>query len=174
MIVGTRLVPVVSVLALTLLSALPWGLAPEARFVLPLIPVAAIHFWVVRGADRISEATVFLDGLLLDVLTNGPLGFWSLIYLTGYGTSLMLARRARLLSLGGTAAHLIVVTVLAAVIWVVSSLYALEIADWRPLAVASLAAAAAYPVVALLMSLLDIGDYASPSPATGRQGTPRA
>lgn len=169
----TRFVPTVSVVALTLLSALPWGLAPEVRFVLPLIPVAVIHFWVMHGNDRISEGTVFLDGLMLDVLTSGPLGFWSLIYLTGYATSLSMARRARLLRLGGWAALMIVVTVLAAVIWAVSSLYAFEIADWRPLAVASLVAAGTYPVVALLMTLLDAGEDERPATAVRSQGVPR-
>ncbi len=165
-----KLVPALSVIALTLVSALPWGLAPEIRFVLPLIPVAAIHFWVVRGPDRVSEAFVFLDGLMLDVLTSGPLGFWSIIYLAGYAVSLMLARRARRVRAGGWAALVIVVAVLAGAIWGVSSLYAFEVADWRPLVVASLAAALSYPLVALVMSLVDPGDGSALRRPPGTQG----
>lgn len=154
--------PPASVGLVALLSALPWGLSPEIRFVMPLIPFVAIHFWIVRDEEAFGEWFVFSAGLMLDVLTNGPLGFWSIVYLIGYALSTMLAEQARTRPLGGWAALVVVVSCLAVVEWAVSSLYFLELMDWRPLALAALFAAAAYPVLALVLGLA--------FDATGRRG----
>lgn len=159
------LFPSLVIAALTLLSALPWGLPPEIRFVLPLLPLAAIHYGIVRGSGRVAEWYVFLVGLTLDVLTNGPLGYWPALYLTGYGLSTLLAPRARQLKFGGWASLVIVTACLSVVIWAVSSLYFFEIADWRPLAIASFAAAAMYPLIAGFFLMLDVpGDTSAGLP----------
>lgn len=147
--------PAVVIAFLTLISALPWGLPPEIRFVLPLLPLVAIHYWIVRGTARIAEWFVFLAGLTLDVLTNGPLGYWSIMYLGGHALSTMLAPRARALRFGGWASLMVVTAALSVVIFAVTSLYAFEIADWRPLVIAAFAAASAYPVLAGLLSLFE-------------------
>ena len=64
----SKIVAPFSVVALTVLSALPWGVAAESRFVLPLLPVVAIHYWVLREhAQMVPEWFVFACGLLLDV-----------------------------------------------------------------------------------------------------------
>jgi rod shape-determining protein MreD len=156
----STILPAAVIAFLTLVSALPWGLPPEIRFVLPLLPLVAIHYWIVRGTGRVAEWFVFASGLTLDVLTNGPLGYWSIMYLTGYLFSTLLAPRARLLRFGGWASLVLVTACLSVAVWAVSSLYSFEIADWRPLVIASFAAACIYPVLAGLLSLFE--------PATSR------
>lgn len=146
--------PAISVALLTLLSALPWGLPPEIRFVLPLIPIIGIHFWITRAQGLLSEWFVFACGLLLDVLTNGPLGFWSGMYLLAFVFSTLAGPRARQLPLGGWATFVLIASVLAVTEWAVSSVYYLELADWRPLAVAAFAAVVLYPPVAFLLAVL--------------------
>lgn len=144
-----------SIAVLTVLAALPWGLPPQGRFVLPLIPLIAIHFWTLADQNRVPEWFVFATGLTLDVLTNGPLGFWSLIYLLGYVLSSLTAASSRRIRFGGWPTFAAVVSILAAAEWAASSLYYFEAADWWPLVLAVIAAVVAYPVLAGLLGLLD-------------------
>ena len=82
MSVAGRLVPALSVAVLVMVAVLPWGLPPDGRFVLPLLPFIAIHYWTSRHPEKLAEWVPFAAGLTVDVLSNGPLGYWSLIYLT--------------------------------------------------------------------------------------------
>ncbi len=50
-----RLGPTLPVLALVLVAALPWGLPPEGRFFLPLIPFVAVHYWALRHPAALPD-----------------------------------------------------------------------------------------------------------------------
>jgi rod shape-determining protein MreD len=132
MIWARRFAPIGSIAVLTVLAALPWGLPAEDRFFLPLLPVIAIHFWTLRHDAWIPEWLVFLAGLAVDVLTQGPLGYWSLIYLVAHLAatfSAPYAGQGSLSRLGLLGLALALVTALA---WLVSSIYFLELADAGP------------------------------------------
>ena len=152
MVTFSKIVAPVSVAALTVLSALPWGVPAESRFVLPLLPVVAIHYWVLRDhADVVPEWFVFLCGLLLDVLTNGPLGFWSMIYLFAYGLATLSRPWAREGVFARWLLLLAALAIMSTCAWIISSVYAVEIVDWQPFAWGALAAGLAHPVLALLL-----------------------
>ena len=144
-----QLFPGLSVVLLTLLSALPWGLPSEARFFLPLLPYTAIHFWAVRRPNLMPEWLVFAAGLATDVLTHGPLGFWSLIFLIGY---IMVHLTGRL-PFEGVAARWInfcaTLLVLSVAQWLIASVYFLDFVEWTPLLRSSVAAALLYPLIGL-------------------------
>jgi rod shape-determining protein MreD len=146
-----NMLPFGSVAVLTVLAALPWGLPTEDRFFLPMLPVVAIHYWALRRHQALPEWSVFLAGLLLDVFTHGPLGYWPLIYLSAYTLGVLqvtAGRKSQLLRLALFAASLAVVATLG---WAIASLFFFEIADWRPYARgASLAALGAIVIVPLL------------------------
>lgn len=88
------LMPVASVAALTIVAILPWGLPTVDRFVLPLLPVVAIYYWTLDRDAWLPEWSIFLAGLLLDVLTQGPLGYWALVYLVAYVIAVYCSRFA--------------------------------------------------------------------------------
>ncbi len=149
-----RMAPVGSIALLTILAALPWGLPANDRFFLPLLPVIAIHFWTLRHDAWVPEWIVFLAGLSLDVLTQGPLGYWALIYLVAHLIATFsvpfaaLGSAPRFLLLG------IAIVAVTIVSWAVSSLYFFEIADWRPYAAgAGLAGLSALFLVPILHAL---------------------
>lgn len=150
-----HVVPAITVAVLALVAVLPWGLPPDGRFVLPLLPFIAIHYWASRHPDRLSEWAPFAAGLSVDVLSNGPLGYWSLIYLAGY----MIAVEAHLVRGTGPWGRWLVfltsLVVLVAAAWGIASLYYLELAAWRPFAWAALMAGLAYPAFALILRSLD-------------------
>ena len=124
--------PIGSLAVLTLIAALPWGLPSDNRFFLPLLPVVAIHYWSLRHGALIPEWGVFLAGLVLDILTLGPLGYWALIYLAAH----MIALVSAPLASRGPASRLVLFGLalisVAATAWVVSSVYALEPVDVGP------------------------------------------
>jgi len=52
------------------------GVAPT-----PIIPLVIVFFWSVYGPDYLPPFSVFIIGLLQDLLTGGPLGLWPAVYL---------------------------------------------------------------------------------------------
>lgn len=148
--------PVGSIALLTVIAALPWGLPSQDRFFLPLLPVVAIHYWTLRHDALIPEWFVFLAGLSLDVLTHGPLGYWSLIYLVAYITAVMSAPFALRAGTGVRLALLgLALTIVALTGWAVASIYFFELADWRPYAAGVAFAAAGALVLLPLLRAFD-------------------
>jgi rod shape-determining protein MreD len=68
------LVALSMIVSMLLLAApRPFGPVPA-----PLLPVMVLHFWTVARPGLIPAPLVFLTGILLDLLTGAPLGFWAL------------------------------------------------------------------------------------------------
>ena len=146
----------ISIAVLTLLAALPWGLPTEDRFFLPLLPVVAVHYWALRRPELLPEWFVFLAGLVLDVFTHGPLGYWPLVYLMAYALGVLGSEAGRAsvyVRLGLFAVSLFVVTVLS---WGIASVYYLEMLDWVPYARGAAFAALAALVVIPILHLIDV------------------
>ena len=157
-------VPFLSVALLTVLAALPWGLPTQERFFLPMLPVVAIHYWALRKPGALPEWSVFLAGLLLDVFTHGPLGYWPLIYLFAYLLGVLgqtAGSKHQVIRLILFAASLACVAALG---WAVASIYFLEFADWRPYVRGAALSLAAATVIVPVLHLLD-------APALRREDT---
>lgn len=145
------LLPALIVAGLTLLAAAPWGLEGGARFIMPLLPFLAIGQFALRGRDVVQPGLVFASGLTLDVLTHGPLGFWSLVFLAGFLLAQSFTgprwatRIGRWLAFAGAMAGVVLVQ------WLVTSLYFMELAELRPLLIAGLVVIAVQPLVMLVL-----------------------
>lgn len=165
-----NILPFGSVAVLTVLAALPWGLPTEDRFFLPMLPVVAIHYWALRRHQALPEWSVFLAGLLLDVFTHGPLGYWPLIYLSAYTLGVLeetAGRKSQLLRLALFAASLALVAVFG---WAIASLFFFEVADWRPYARGAGLAALAAIVIVPLLHILDTPEGAMDNQPLQRGG----
>ena len=142
------ILPALSVLFAVFSTAVPWGLPADATFILPLVVVMMVFCWrVLPGAD-LSPIAAMLLGLLTDVMSGGPLGFWALMALIGA-------------TAGGRAPKLIdgqdmnrlwlvwgaVACGVAGLCWLIASLYFLRWIDWWPIAFGALASIALFPVV---------------------------
>ncbi len=151
-----RVIPALTIIVTTILVALPWGMAAENRFFLPLLPLIVIHYWTLRRPELVAEWWVFLAGLSVDILTNGPIGYWALIYLLGFAAaqlSTQLSGDGLLAKWGLSGVTLMGLTAIA---WAVSSLYHFEFADWWPYASAAVAAALIYPVFGVVLRGLSL------------------
>ncbi len=149
------LIPGVTLALATLLAVLPWGLSSDTRFLLPLLPFAVIHLWAVRQPALMPEWLVFLSGLATDVLTHGPLGFWSLVFLLG----LVLAHVIRTNGAWGNGGRWLhfcaTLVVLALAQWVIAAAYFMSAIDWRPFLAAAFVAALIYPLLGVLLGPLE-------------------
>jgi rod shape-determining protein MreD len=140
--------PVVSILFAIFATAIPWGLPVDATFILPLVVVMMIFCWRTVPEAVLAPATALLLGLLTDVMTGGPLGFWALIALV----AALAGDKARVLDDGRSLKAIwIAWSVLAALLglfgWLLASLfYTRWLALW-PIAVGVLASIALFPVV---------------------------
>ena len=134
-------VPTLAIVAAMAVACAPWGAPEGARFVMPLLPYMAAHVFIVRGAGMVPSPVVFLAGLVMDLATLGPLGFWSFVYLFAVLVARLLAGSlnetagGRLVVLGCVVAALVVVQIGLA------SLYRLEWVDWQGVAAGTVIAA---------------------------------
>ncbi|MBS0234646.1 MAG: rod shape-determining protein MreD [Proteobacteria bacterium] len=124
--------PVASVAILTVVAILPWGLPVEDRFVLPLLPIVAIMYWTLDRDAWLPEWAVFLAGLMLDVLTQGPLGYWALIYLVAYIAAVFVSHLRFETALGRFGAFAGAIIGVTAFAWLAASVYFLKVLDWEP------------------------------------------
>lgn len=67
-------------LAGVLVLVLPLRLG-EGALPTPIIPLVVVFFWSIYSPDFMPSPSVFLIGLLQDLLTGGPLGLWAMVYL---------------------------------------------------------------------------------------------
>ena len=160
------LFPGATVLAAAVLVLLPWGVGDQANFVLPLVPLLALHYWGLRRPELIPAVLAFGTGLAVDVIMHGPVGFWALLFLA----ALAMARAEQEFAsrsgwFGRLALTGLALATIAVLEWIIGSIYYFQQLEWRVLMVAALAALAVYPVLALLLMPIDrMFDNARPRP----------
>lgn len=146
-----RAIPAVTIILMTIMVALPWGVSSEHRFLLPLLPLIVIHYWTMRRPDVIADWWVFAAGLSLDILSHGPLGFWALIYLLGAASARLTSAMVEDGPLIKWAIAAVTFAGLAAIGWCVSTLFYFEMVDWRPYLTATVIASLLYPMIGLVL-----------------------
>jgi rod shape-determining protein MreD len=140
--------PVLSVLFAVLATGVPWGLPADATFILPLVVVMMVFCWRVLPGAHLQPYVAALLGLLADVMSGGPLGFWALMALTGaiaggLTPALGDGQDMKRLWLAWAAVAVLV----AGLSWLIASLYFLRWIDAWPIAFGALASVALFPVV---------------------------
>jgi rod shape-determining protein MreD len=144
----SRILPAVSVLFAVLASAVPWGLPADATFILPLVVVMMVFCWKALPGSVLPPYVAMLLGLLADITSGGPLGFWALMCLIGATAG----ARAHSLTDGRDMGRLWVVWAgvacfVGTVGWLLASLYFLSWIDWWPIAVGASASILLFPIV---------------------------
>jgi rod shape-determining protein MreD len=147
-----KLLPSLTILVAVLATAVPWGLPADATFVLPLVVVMMVFCWRAIEGAYLPPIAVVLLGLLTDVTTGGPLGYWGLIALL---VSSIAWRTQFITDRWGSGVlwlvWVVAVSVLAGFGWLLASLYFFRWVDWRPILIGAAASAVLFPHV---MSLL--------------------
>jgi rod shape-determining protein MreD len=144
----STILPALSVLFAVFAAAVPWGLPADATFILPLVVVMMVFCWRALPGTVLPAYLAMLLGLLTDVTSGGPLGFWALMCLIAATAG----NRAPSLSDGRDLGRLWLVWAIVAVGvallgWLLASLYFLRWIDWWPITFGGLASIALFPVV---------------------------
>jgi rod shape-determining protein MreD len=148
--------PLLTVVVVVVLSALPWGGGNELRIFLPMLPLAMVHFWSARCPHLMPATGVFSVGLFLDLLTQSPLGYYALLALTiGLVTSQLFDRRVFHSQFGRLIIALFMFVGTSACAWILASLYVYSMQPITPYVTAFLILAASYPFVVILLNALD-------------------
>ena len=142
------ILPALSVLFAVFATAVPWGLPADATFILPLVVVMMVFCWRALPGTVLPPYLAMLLGLLTDITSGGPLGFWALMALIAASAG----GRAPSLTDGRDLSRLWLVWagvagVVASFGWLLASLYFLRWIDWWPIAFGALASIALFPVV---------------------------
>jgi rod shape-determining protein MreD len=143
--------PAFSVLLAALAIAVPWGLPADATFILPLVLVMMVFCWRTMPDVVLSPLVAMLLGLLADVMSGGPLGFWALMTLIaasvgGWARSLGEDRNLSNLSTLWLV-WIGLVTGLSVLGWLIASAYFFRWIDWWPIVFGALASIVLFPVV---------------------------
>lgn len=144
----TNLLPALSVLFAVVATAVPWGLPADATFVLPLVVVMMVFCWRAIPGTALHPAGAVGLGLLADLMSGGPLGYWALMCLI----AATVGRRAGALKESqDVGIHWLIWTVLVSLLgvlgWLLASLYYFRWIDWWPIAFGVVVSIALFPIV---------------------------
>ena len=144
----TRFLPAFSVLIGVIATAVPWGLPADATFILPLLVVMMVFCWRAIPGTELHPAAAAVLGLLADLLSGGPLGFWALMCLVAATVGLKPGSfRERRDIWTEWLAWTALICLLGLFGWLLASLYYLRWIDWWPIAFGVVTSIVFFPVV---------------------------
>jgi rod shape-determining protein MreD len=157
--------PAITALIAALFAILPFGAGDTVRAGLSFAPLMVIHYWSARRPQLLPVPLIFALGLVVDVLTHGPLGFWALMALAAAAAAHgEIAMTGQSTATGRAAVYAITMVMLAALSFGIASGYSGQLIDGQPMLLAALAAIVLYPVMAALLMPIDrLWDIQRPS-----------
>lgn len=141
-------VPSIILFLAVFVAAVPWVLPAAAGFILPLLLIIFVFLLTIQRKQALPAVSVFAAGLLMDVLTAGPLGYWAIIFLLTHTLANFYAKRAgnpRFAKLW--VAFAMTALTISLFGWILASLYFLRLIDWQPMLIGGAVAVALFPVV---------------------------
>ncbi len=149
--------PSLATFLLVLLSVTPLPI-PSYGEVAPVLPMIAVYYWATHRPDLLPFSVVFVAGFLLDVLTGGPLGLHSFVFLI---CQFLVVTQRRLL-VGQPFLFLwvgfVVVALLGAFLeWLAFGIYANDIQSLGPPLVSALITMALFPMISWLLLQMQRG-----------------
>lgn len=157
MILVRAVLPIIVVIAASLLAALPWGIAGSLQATLPMLVAGLVYLWNVRRPSAVPNIVAFAAGIGLDAVTQGPLGYWPLVFLAASACAALAREMLRNPEgynvLVHAAAYLAAMASLAALAWGLRSLFDLSPVGADVVVVALATSAVAYPLLGGLVAL---------------------
>jgi len=141
-------VPALSVFVAVLATTVPWGLPADATFAPPLIVMTMIFCWRALPGTVFPSYLALLLGLLTDILSGGPLGFWALMALIAANAGARAPSPAD--AQDRNRLWLFWACVAAAIgllAWLLGSLYVVRLIDAWPIAFGACVSILLFPVV---------------------------
>jgi rod shape-determining protein MreD len=125
------ILPSVLVMLAVMVAIIPWSGTPGTGIALLVMPYMVAHLFLSRGTWFVPSPLLFFAGLVVDLTSDGPLGFWALIYLFGALIARQLTVGLHDTVIGRVSGILLIVFALAAAQVGVASAYQLDWVDWH-------------------------------------------
>ena len=125
----------------------------EGAVPMPLLPLLVVYFWSIYSPSYLPSVSVFIIGMLQDLLLGGPLGLWASIYL--FVQFLVLTQRSYFYGRDQTVVWMgfgVASALAALILWLVMSMMSGLILPVGKLALQVVATFAIYPVIAVLFA----------------------
>lgn len=120
--------------AAVVVAAVPWALPSSAGFILPLLLIILVFLLTLKRSSELPTISVFVAGLLMDILTAGPLGYWAIVFLVTHTITLLYSRHRRSTGFGKLWFVFAGVAAAASISgWALASLYYVRFIDWQPM-----------------------------------------
>ena len=143
------IVPSLVLFLAVVVAAVPWVLPAAASFILPLLLIIFVFLLTIQHKRDLPTVSVFVAGLLMDVLTAGPLGYWAIIFLLTHTLANFYAKRAGTAQFGKLWFAFAMTAAAASIFgWVLASIYFVRVIDWQPMFIGGAVAIALFPLVA--------------------------
>ncbi len=145
-----------SVTAVLLTALLPWSNGEATTVGVLLLPVVAMLAWAALRPEAIGLVLPFACGIVVDAVTQGPIGVWSSGCVVAVGAGkVVLTATPDPGAFGARWLRIALSTFAAsAAVWLTASLYHFEVQAGRPYALGALMAALSAPVVMLAVQPL--------------------
>lgn len=150
------LLPALTVLVTAAISVMPWRVPGFVAFGLPFLTLGTVFFWAERRPSQLLSLIVFSAGLMTDLVTDGPIGYWALLFVLGFA----LGSFTGSYSDGGSKMQeswlgfALCLPIVAACGWAIASLYYLALLDLQLILFATAAGIASYLPLALMLRSL--------------------
>ena len=146
---SSGIVPSLILFLAVVVAAVPWVMPAEASFILPLMLIIVVFVLTLIRGRKLPGVSVFVAGVLMDILTAGPLGYWAILFLLTYSIAAFYRLRTPRPEFGklwlvfsGTA------FLAAGTGWALASLYFVRLIDWWPMLIGGFVAIGLFPLVA--------------------------
>ena len=129
-------------------AAMPWGAPAYLTIALPMMAMAFVVTTTLCRIRAMSAWMVFLAGLLVDIVSSGPVGYWALLFLLGQAFAVETAQHTSGRHwLATWAAFAAIMIALAAIGQGVAAAYCSHPIDWLPIAVGAGLPIAIFPLI---------------------------
>lgn len=143
------IIPSLALFLAVVVAAVPWALPSEAGFIMPLLLIIFVFVLTLQRQRKLPLVSVFVAGLLMDILTAGPLGYWAIIFLLTHTLASWYRRREKASGLGALWLAFAATAAAASVSgWLLASLYFVRVIDWQPMLIGGAVAVVLFPLVA--------------------------
>lgn len=151
-----RFLPAATLCIAALLAVLPFGADEMVRYAVSFLPLMVIQYWSARRPAMVPVPLIFGSGLIVDVVTHGPVGYWALLaVVVAAFAPLEVWLMGRSTAIGRALVFAGAMFVVAALAWSIAALYTGTAIVGRPFLGAALTAIALYPVMALGLMAID-------------------
>lgn len=151
-----RFLPAATVCIAALLAVLPFGADEMVRYAVSFLPLMVIQYWSARRPALVPVPLIFASGLVVDVVTHGPVGYWALLALLAASFAPIEASlMGRSTTIGRALIFAGTMLAVAAIGWTIASIYTGISVASRPFLGAALTAMALYPAMALGLMAID-------------------